>query len=161
MTAEQFSYPALCSVAIYCFSYLFARRYAKTKRLPVRFIYHHCRADSRLTAAIQSLKFRIPAQTDDFTHNKLRSALKNRNLRKLVRSLKFIFGLFGRINQYRQKDALKRLLCGQLLSALKSSSRQDLATIFGAHSFSETVLFCAMSFLRLKCSKHCCPSFNI
>ena len=52
------------------------------------------------------------------------------------------------------------ILRRQALSALQSSSRQNLTAVFGAHSFSETMLFGTMSFLRLVCSQHHYPSFS-
>lgn len=52
------------------------------------------------------------------------------------------------------------ILRRQALSALQSSSCQNLTAVFGAHSFSETMLFGTMSFLRLVCSQHHYPSFS-
>lgn len=50
------------------------------------------------------------------------------------------------------------LLGGQALSALCSATGNDLATVLVGHSFTEAVLFCAMTFLRLIRSFHGFPS---
>ena len=43
---------------------------------------------------------------------------------------------------------------GELSSALCTAACKNLAAIFGGHSFTESVLLCAMALLRLVCSKH-------
>ena len=58
-------------------------------------------------------------------------------------------------------QCLQNLLRRQLLSALQSSSRQNLAAVFRAHSLTKAVLFCAVSLFGLVCSQHCYPSLPI
>jgi len=49
---------------------------------------------------------------------------------------------------------LSRCLVRKLLSALRSSSGENLAAVLGGHSLSEAVLLLAMDLFRLICSEH-------
>ena len=42
------------------------------------------------------------------------------------------------------------------MTTFRSSSLQNVSTVFGSHSFSETVDFASLSFLRLIGSFHVC-----
>ena len=46
------------------------------------------------------------------------------------------------------------LLVGELSSTLGASSLKNFSAVSGRHSFSETVFFVSLSFLRLICSLH-------
>ena len=52
------------------------------------------------------------------------------------------------------------LLVGQTSAALRSSASQNLATVGGSHSLTETVLHLAMTLLGLICTEHCCSPFR-